>query len=72
MSYFPGEKEDIEKVKELGAKWGYGNLINRLKDAWAESAKESNPNLDDQAAARHAGHICVWCNTDGRTGKKVR
>ena len=31
---FPGEEEAIRTVCELGAKYGYGNLIERLKESW--------------------------------------
>ena len=32
---FPGEKEATRKCCELGAKFGYGNLMHRMKAAWA-------------------------------------
>jgi hypothetical protein len=31
-----GEKESIEKVLEYGQKYGYGNLIGWLKQAWVK------------------------------------
>ncbi len=36
---FQGEKEAIETVLSLGAKYGYGNLIAHLRRAWALSLK---------------------------------
>lgn len=32
---FRGEIEDVRQVIKLAEKWGYGNLIHRLKLAWA-------------------------------------
>lgn len=31
---FPGEEEAIRTVRKLGASYGYGNLIERLKESW--------------------------------------
>jgi len=31
---FPGEEEAIRTVRALGAQYGYGNLIERLKESW--------------------------------------
>ena len=36
---FSGEKEAIQTVLALGAKYGYGNLIAHLRRAWALSLK---------------------------------
>ena len=36
---FQGEKEAIQTVLALGAKYGYGNLIAHLRRAWALSLK---------------------------------
>jgi hypothetical protein len=67
--YFPGEREAIATVKELGARHGYGNLIARLKDAWSEELQARG--MDRQGADMAARHVCVWCLTDSRTGRKV-
>ena len=36
--YLPGEQEAVDKVIATADRWGYGNLIWRLMEAWA--AKE--------------------------------
>lgn len=33
---FPGEYEDLERVREIGNHWGYGRCIQYLQHAWAE------------------------------------
>jgi hypothetical protein len=67
---FPGEQEAIETVKELGRKYGYGNLIHHLRDAWSEDLQGHGISRDGADMA--AGHICVWCKVDTRTGKGQR
>ena len=32
---FPGEPDAVRKTVEYGSQYGYGNLIDRLKIAWA-------------------------------------
>ena len=32
---FKGEKQDLEYVHSIANKWGYGNLIQFLKEKWA-------------------------------------
>jgi|GEM_PF-3629795 len=66
---FPGEDEAITTVKRMGAEYGYGNLISHLKDAWSES--QQGQGVRKLVADTAAGHICVWCNTDTRTGRKA-
>jgi len=66
--YFPGEMEAIATVVELADRYGYGNLIARLSDAWSAKLQRTEgfrPYVADMAAR----HICVWCGTDSRTGK---
>ena len=72
IHYFPGERDAIETVKRLGAQYGYGNLISHLKDAWSESLQGGKYEFSKESADLAAGHICVWCLTDGRTGKKIK
>lgn len=67
--WFPGEENAVATVKALGAEYGYGNLIHHLKDAWSERLQKSG--LPKKTADVAAGHICVWCYVDSRTGKKV-
>lgn len=65
----PGERAAIEVVIQMGEQFGYGNMIHRLSDAWSKKLQESGlPRLTADLAS---GHICVWCNIDKRTGKKV-
>ncbi len=33
---FPGEREAVARVIELGNQYGYGNMIAHLKRAWAK------------------------------------
>lgn len=68
---FPGEPEAIATVIALGEQYGYGNLINRLKEAWSKRLQERD-GLDVLASDFSAGLICPWCDTDCRTGKKSR
>lgn len=67
---FPGEREAIEEVKRLGAEYGYGNLIYHLSEAWSQKLQAQG--MSKQGADFAARYICVWCNTDSRTGKKVK
>ena len=69
--YFPGEQEAVATVKALGAQYGYGNLISHLKQAWSERM-QSEWGFDKRAADYQGGLICAWCDTDTRTGKKVK
>ena len=31
---FPGEEEDLQIVRDIGKKWGYGNCIDILLRSW--------------------------------------
>jgi hypothetical protein len=66
---FPGEAEAIETVKRLGEQYGYGNLIYHLRNAWSERLRKDS-GIPKPAADMAAGHVCVWCETDTRTGEK--
>jgi hypothetical protein len=68
--YFPGELDAIKVAKQIGAFYGYGNIIDHLKDAWSERLQQDGMSKD--AADAGALHICPWCNVDWRTGKKVK
>jgi hypothetical protein len=70
-SLFPGEVKAISTVCRLGAEYGYGNLIHHLRNAWSAMLQRKY-GFDAEAADMGAGHICVWCRTDSRTGKKVK
>lgn len=70
ITYFRGEKEDIEKVIQLGERWGYGNLIYHLRRAWSERLQKDG--LPKDTADMAAQLVCVWCGTDSRTGRKVK
>ncbi len=67
---FPGEAEAIEEMCDYGSQYGYGNLISRLKDAWATMIREKY-DFDSRSADLASGHICIWCGVDSRTGEKV-
>jgi hypothetical protein len=66
--YLPGEQLALAQVEELGAKFGYGNLISHLQDAWSRRLQED---VGEQSADMATGRICLWCFVDKRTGKKV-
>jgi hypothetical protein len=70
VRYFPGELDAIETVKALGAAYGYGNLIGQLQQAWSDHLVAQG--IDRQAADYGGRIICAWCDTDSRTGKKVK
>lgn len=72
MKYLPGEQDGINTVISIAEMYGYGNLINRLKEAWSAKLKKSIPGMCDTAADTASGLICVWCYTNTRTGKKVK
>ncbi len=67
---FPGEEDAIRKVCELGEKYGYGNLIHRLKIAWSKELQVKG--IDPLGADIAAGLICVWCHVDSRDGKRKK
>ncbi len=68
----PGEKEAIEKAVQIGELYGFGNLIAHLKGEWAKKLLTDGWVKDQLNADRCAGHICVWCDVDQRTGTKVK
>ena len=47
---FPGEEEAIREVLAAGEQYGYGNLISRLKRAWAEKLVKEHGMTWEQAA----------------------
>lgn len=49
---FNGETEDLDKVRAIGARWGYGNCIQYLQHAWAETLIKD---LGREQGARHSG-----------------
>lgn len=57
------EEHAIEEVLRYGEKYGYGNLIEQLQDAWADSLQ---PGLSKKAADTMAGIVCSECNTSSR------
>lgn len=68
MKWLPGEKRDVERVITLADKWGYGNLISRLQEAWSDK-QVSEESMPRHIADRSSGIVCVWCGTDSRTGQ---
>ena len=51
---FSGEENDLEQVRAIGEKWGYGNCIQYLQYAWADSLIEKYPSIDRRTAALSA------------------
>ena len=70
MPLFPGEEFDIKILEKLGEKWGYGRCIQILQEAWSKKAVKNG--IPEVLADMEVGIICVWCDTDHRTGKKVK
>lgn len=64
----PGEEDAIRAVQSLGKKYGYGNLISRLKEAWREDLIGFG--LGEPAADYGSQTVCAWCDVDSRTGNK--
>ena len=69
--YFPGEQEAIREVLAHGHAYGFGNMIARLRDEWSRTL-QTKEGFPVHSADMAAGHICVWCNVDSRTGKKAK
>ena len=46
---FPGELEELEKVRSIAQFYGYGNCIQYLQHAWAKSLHEQGLPLDTAA-----------------------
>jgi hypothetical protein len=65
---FPGEPPDLDTAIAIADKWGYGNVIQALRNSWSKML-QAKWKFDKEAADRGAGHICVWCNIDSRTGR---
>lgn len=73
--FAPGEREAIETVCRYGHLYGFGNLISHLQAEWSsylQSNEAIGPPLPPHSADMATGIICVWCNTDKRTGKKAK
>jgi len=51
---FPGEAEAARECCELGSRYGYGNLISRMRAAWAAYLIEKYPDMGVEAACRGA------------------
>ena len=53
MPNFPGELEDLETVRRIGLKWGYGRCIQYIQHAWAKKLRDEE-GLDPKTAATGA------------------
>lgn len=51
---FPGESEAIKQTLAWGAQYGYGNLIDHLRQAWKRRLMEKW-GFDEASAERGAG-----------------
>jgi len=67
---FRGELDDLDKLKLIADKWGYGNAISFLKDAWSKKLQDGT-GFTKETADMAAGHVCTWCSVDSRTGEKI-
>jgi hypothetical protein len=52
---FLDEEEALEQARIIGEKWGYGNCIQYLQYAWADSLIEKYPSVSRSTAAISAG-----------------
>lgn len=39
---FPGELEALESARAIGRRWGYGNVMQYLQQAWDKELQESS------------------------------
>lgn len=65
--WLTGEREQAKQLIAFAKRWGYGRAIQILQGAWSQDSQDSG--LSRETSDRAAGIICVWCNTDRRTGK---
>jgi hypothetical protein len=65
------QAEEIQTLKFLGERIGYGRCVQIIQQAWSEKLKQQE-GVSQNSADLAAGIICVWCDTDKRTGKVVR
>lgn len=68
---FEGEQEALDIAAKIGSEWGFGNVINHLKNTWSKKLVEDHGFTKDKADAG-ALHVCPWCHVDGRTEKIVK
>ncbi len=66
------QAEEIKTLKFLCERIGYGRCVQVIQQAWAEKLRQTQPDLSQNSADLAAGIICVWCDTDKRTGKVVK
>lgn len=69
---FLDEQAEIDQLEVLAEKIGYGRVLQVVKHLWYEKEKQGNPQMDDATAARGSGLVCVWCDTDTRTGRPYK
>lgn len=68
----PGFGDAAKLLPEIGAHIGYGRAIQILQGAWRQHLLDEKYKFPEATADKACGLVCVWCNTDTRTGKKVR
>lgn len=60
---------EIAALLGLAESIGYGRCIQILHELWYRKARANGSG--ERQALLESGTVCVWCNTDGRTGKKL-
>lgn len=67
------QSAEIAQLSALGERIGYGRCIQILQQLWSRKL-QADPRwpLDKMTADMSAGAICVWCETDTRTGEKIK
>jgi hypothetical protein len=66
--WMAGEREALAEAQRLGSAYGYGNLIDALKEAWERLL---TPQVGADAAEASTWY-CPWCGVDCRTGMRGR
>jgi len=68
----PAERQFIADMRKAAAAGvGYGWMRQIASVEWSEMLQRDY-GLAKAAADMGAGHVCPWCNTDSRTGKKAK
>lgn len=62
------QAREIAELQRLGSGIGFGRCIQILEQLWSEHLQRTE-HYDRRTADVFAGSVCVWCNTDRRTGK---
>lgn len=62
------QAREIAELSRLGEGIGYGRCIQILEQLWSTMLQKEH-GFSKHTSDLSAGIICVWCNTDRRTGQ---